>query len=150
MAEYREPSISEEAVNAGVDAITALANSGKLHLYAVGSGAPTDADAAIGDCPLLAELTFGSPAFGDAGAGALDAGVAAATAITPDSDANATGDAVLFRVLKTDGTTVLWQGTVGPLADPQVDTYDLYMNSVAIQQHAAVSISGLTYTGLQG
>lgn len=147
MADYKDPLISEESVNAGADAVTALANGGSLRYYDEnGAGIPTSVNEALSTQVLLAQLTLANPAFGAAGAGALDPGVAAADTITSDSDANATGTANFFRVHKSNGDAI-WQGTIGPTADPQTDTYDLYMNSVEIQQHAAVSCSEFYYTG---
>jgi hypothetical protein len=144
MADNTSPGISEAAVNAGVDAITALVDGGKLKLY---NGAmPPSVDTAIVAQTLLAEPAFAATAFGLAGAGALEPGVAKADTITADADANATGAAQFFRACAADGTAH-WQGSVGPVADPQVDTYDLYMNSTAIQEHAAVGVSEFYYTG---
>lgn len=144
MADYRDPTISEESVNAAADAVVALADSGKLRYY---SGAiPASISDPIGAAVQLCELTFGADAFGAAGAGALDPGVAAANAITGDDDADATGLASFFRVYKSNGTSPLWQGTIGQAADPQTDTYDMYMNNPSIQQHAAVTCSEFYYT----
>ena len=127
------PKISDAAANAGVDAIAALLNNGYLRIY--DGSQPTDANTAIVTQVLLAELRFGATAFGGGAAG-----VATANAITADSDANATGTAAWFRCLKSDGTTVVMDGTVG------TSSSDLNMNSVAIQIHAQVSVTAMTLT----
>lgn len=118
------------ARNAGVDAIVALANTGYLRIYdgtqpAAGGAATTK----------LAELRFGATAFG-----AAAAGVATANAITSDSSADATGTATWFRVLKSDGTTILWDGSIG------TSGCNLNLNSTAIQVGAQVSVSAMTYS----
>jgi len=84
---------------------------------------------------LLAELTFGNPAFG-----ASVAGVATANAITGDTTADNTGTATWFRALKSDGTTVIFDGSVG------TSGANLNLNSVAISAGAAVSVSSFSYT----
>ncbi len=127
------PKLSNAGANAAADAIAALANSGYIRIYD-GTQAAT-ADTAVGSQVLLAELRFGATAFG-----ASSAGVATANAITADSSANATGTATWFRVLKSDGTTVLWDGSVGTA------TADMILNSVSISLGGAVSISAFTYT----
>src|SRR5438132_5414640 len=119
--------------NAELDALAPLANSGKLRIYDGTQAASPET--AIGAQVLLAELTMNATAFG-----ASASGVITAAAITADSDADATGTAAWYRLLKSDGTTVLWDGSVGTSGS------DLNLNSVAIQIHAQVSISSLTYT----
>lgn len=127
------PKLSNAAANAAADAVCVLANSGKLRIY---DGAqPATADTAVGAQVLLAELTLNATAFG-----AAVAGVATANAITSDSDADATGTAAWFRVLKSDGTTVLFDGSVGTASA------NLNLNTTSIVQHAAVAVSALTYT----
>ena len=127
------PSLTNAAASAAADAVTALANSGKLRIY---SGTkPTNADTALSGNTLLAELTFGATAFG-----AASNGVATANSITSDSSADATGTATFFRVFKSDGTTAVWDGTVG------TSGCDLNLNSTSISSGAAVSVSSLTYT----
>lgn len=121
------------ARNAEHDAFAVLANSGLLRIYS-GTQAVTP-ETAIGAQTLLAELTMNATAFG-----ASAAGVITANAITADSDANATGTATWYRLVKSDGVTCLRDGSVGT-ADA-----DLIMNSVAIQEHAAVSVTSFTYT----
>jgi hypothetical protein len=119
-------------VNTKVDQTTALANSGKVRIY---DGAqPTNADDNITTQNLLAELTLGNPAFG-----AAVAGQATANAISGVTIA-LTGTAAWFRVLKSDGTTKLWDGSVG------TSGCDMNLNSVALQAGAQFSITGWTYT----
>jgi hypothetical protein len=121
------------AVNAAADAVCALLNNGYLRIY---DGAqPATADTAVSGQTLLAELRFGTPAFG-----AASGGVATANAITKDSAAKATGTATWFRALKSDGTTPVFDGSVG------TSGCNLNMNSVAIQENAEVSVTSLEYT----
>jgi hypothetical protein len=127
------PKLAEAAANAEADAVCALLNSGKLRIY--DGSQPATGDTAIDAQVLLAELTFGNPAFG-----AASAGVATANSITADSDANATGTASWFRTVKSDGTTKVFDGSAG------VSGCNLNLNSVAIQQHAEVSVTAFTYT----
>lgn len=127
------PSLTNAAANAAANAVTALANSGFLRIY--DGTKPTNADTAIGAQTLLAELSFGATAFGSAASA-----VATANAITQDSSANATGTASWFRVFKSDGTTAVFDGTVG------TSGADLNLNSTSISSGAAVSVSSFTYT----
>lgn len=131
------PKLSNVAANAEADAVAALANSGKLRIYD-GTQAAT-ADTAVGAQVLLAELTFGNPAFG-----AAVAGVATANAITQDASADNTGTATWMRVLKSDGVTVLFDGSVG------TSGCNLNLNSVAISSGAAVQVTALTFTAQKG
>jgi len=125
--------ISNASASAAADAVCVLANTGYLRIYDGTQAA--DADTAIGAQVLLAELRLNATAFG-----AAVNGVATANAITADSSANASGTATWFRVLKSDGTSSLFDGSVG------TSGANLNLNSVAISSGAAVSISSLTYT----
>jgi len=127
------PKLSNAAASAAADAVLALLNSGYLRIY--DGSQPATADTAIGAQNLLAELRFNATAF----AGAAN-GVAAANSITPDSTADATGTASWFRAFKSDGTTVIFDGTVG------TSGANLNLNSVAISAGAAVSVSSFSYT----
>ena len=98
--------LSNAAVNAEADALSVLLDNGYLRIYD-GTQAAT-ADTAIGAQVLLAELRFNADA-----AAAATAGVLTFNAITQDSSANNTGTASWFRALKSDGSTVLFDGTVG-------------------------------------
>lgn len=131
------PKLANVAASASADAVVDLLDSGYIRIYD-GTQAAT-ADTAIGAQVLLAELRFGATAFGSA-----SNGVATANAITADSSANATGTATWFRVLKSDGTTVIFDGSVG------TGTNDLVLNSASIVSGANVSISAFTYTQGKG
>lgn len=127
------PKRGNTAVNAAADAVCALANSGLLRIY--DGVQATDATTAVGAQVLLAELTMNATAFG-----AAVAGVATANAITSDSSANATGTASWFRLVKSDGTTVLFDGSVG------TSGCNLNLATTSIVSAATVSVSAFTYT----
>jgi hypothetical protein len=131
------PKLSNAAASAAADAVAALCNNGYLRIY--DGSKPAAADTAITTQNLLAELRFGATAFG-----AAVNGVATANALTADSAANATGTATWFRVLKSDGTSPVYDGEVGTSGS------DLNLNSVAIQANAQVSVSAFTYTANKG
>lgn len=119
--------------NAALDAIAALANNGYLRIY---DGAqPATPETAVGAQVLLAELRMNAAAFG-----ASAAGVITANPITSDTANNATGTAAWYRLLKSDGTTVLWDGSVGTA------TADLILNTVAVVINAQSDITTFTYT----
>jgi hypothetical protein len=124
--------LSNAAVNAEADALAALLNSGYLRIY---SGTqPATADTALSGNTLLAELRFGSTAFGSASGGLLTA-----NAITADSSADATGTASFFRALKSDGTTVIMDGTVG------TSSANMIIATTSISSAQTVSCSSFTH-----
>jgi len=125
--------LSDAAANAEANALAALANGGYLRIYS--GSQPADANTPLSGQVLLASLRFGTPAFGSASAGVLTA-----NAITQEIDAAASGAAAWYRVLKSDGTTVLWDGSVGTA------NADIVMPTVNIEQHAIVSISSLSFS----
>jgi RES domain-containing protein len=124
---------SNFSVNDMIDAWSPEFNTGYLRIY--DGTIPTNADTAVGAQVLLAELRFNATAFG-----AASAGVATANAFTADSAANATGTATWFRALRSDGTTVLMDGTVG------TSNANLVINSTAIQVNAEVQVNSMTVT----
>jgi hypothetical protein len=127
------PKLSNTAANAAADAVARLLDNGYLRIY--GGSQPTDANTALGAQVLLAELRFNATS-----APAASAGVLTFNAFTADSSADATGTAAWFRALKSDGSTVVFDGSVG------TSGANLNLNSVAIQSGAAVSVSAFTYT----
>lgn len=125
--------LSNTSRSAACDAVVDLADNGYVRIYD-GTQA-TDPNTAVGAQVLLAELRFNATAFG-----AAVNGVATANAFTGDASANATGTATWFRALRSDGTTVLWDGTVG------AGSGDLNLNSVSIVLGGTVDITAMTYT----
>lgn len=121
------------ARNAALDAIGPLANGGFLRIY---DGAqPATPETAVGAQTLLAELTMGNPAFGAAANGTITA-----NAITSDTSINATGTATWYRLVRSDGTTSLWDGSAG------VTGSDLNLNTVSLVANAQLAITSLTFT----
>lgn len=99
-------SLTNNVANAQADALARKVDNGYLRIYS-GTRPATSATALSGNT-ILAELTCGSP-FAPAASG----GVLTANAITQDSSANATGTATFYRLFRSDGTTVCWDGDVG-------------------------------------
>lgn len=126
------PKLSNAGANYGADGVVDQLDNGYLRIYS--GSQPTDADTAIGAQVKLAELRLGTPAFGSA-----VAGVATANAITGDFNTVA-GTAAWFRILKSDGTTVICDGTVG------TSGCDINLNTTTIDTSGSVNITTFTYT----
>jgi hypothetical protein len=125
--------LTNAAVNAEADAFARLLDNGFLRIY---SGTqPATADTALSGNTLLAELRFANPS-----APAAVAGVLTFSAITSDTAADATGTATFFRAFKADGTTAVYDGSVG------TSSADLVIDSTAIQVGADVDVTSLTHT----
>lgn len=131
------PKRSNTAVSAAANAVTALLDNGYLRIY--DGTQPATADTAVSTQVLLAELRFNATAFG-----AASNGVSTANSLTADSSANATGTASWFRALKSDGTSAIFDGSVG------LSSADMVLNSTSIASGAAVSVSTFTYTENKG
>jgi hypothetical protein len=126
--------LSTVARNAAANAVVDLADDGYIRIYDGTQAA--NPQTAIGSQVLLAELRFGTPAFG-----AAATGTATAEAITADASANNTCTATWFRVLQSDGTTVLWDGTVS------TSGADLNLASgTSITSGDNIAIDSMTYT----
>lgn len=125
------PFLSDAAANAAASAVTALCNGGSIKVYS--GSQPANANAAVAGT-LLASLALSATAFG-----APAAGVATANAITP-ATAAATGTATWFRAFKSDGTTAVYDGSVGTASA------DLVLSSTSIVAGGQVSVSAFTYT----
>ena len=125
----RNPQLSNAAANAAADAVCDQMDTGYLRIY---SGTqPATANTSITSQVLLAVLRFNAAAFA-----AASAGVATAGAIT----SAATGTASWFRAFKSDGSTVMFDGSVGTTGA------DLNLSTTAIVQNATVAVSSFTYT----
>lgn len=135
------PFFSDEASKAAVDAVGALANGGFLRIY---DGAqPTDANTALGAQTLLAELALNATAFASSAAsGTAPSRVVtgSANSITGDTSANATGTAAWFRVLKSNGTSIVFDGQVGTSGS------DLNLATTAIVAGVEVDVTSFSIT----
>lgn len=118
--------VSASAKNSQLGVLASLLDGGFLKIY---SGFVPASPETGTSATLLATLSFGTPAFGAASGGA-----ATANAITGDTDAAATGTAIWFRCLQSDGTTAVLDGSVG---------IELLLNLNFIHVHDHVSISSL-------
>lgn len=118
-----------------LDEITAYAGASALLRIYSGSAPADCATAASGT--LLAELTCNATF-----AAAASGGVLTLNAITSDSSANATGTAGYFRLVKSDGTTVVLQGTVTATGGGG----DLTIDNTAISSGVSVSVTSATIT----
>jgi hypothetical protein len=125
------PKFSNLTVNGEADFIGVAADSGYLRIY--DGTQPATADTAIGAQVLLAELRFAADAFPAAVAGLLTA-----NAIASDASADATGTASWARILKSDGTSVLFDGSVG------TSSANVIVATTSIVAATVVSCSSLT------
>ena len=116
-----------------LDALITAFNSAPLRIY--DGSQPANADTAITTQVLLAELRFGNPAFGASAAGAITA-----NAITSEDSCLANGTATWFRMLKSDGTTVIMDGTVG------TSGANLNLSSVSLTVGTAVEVTSFVHT----
>jgi hypothetical protein len=127
------PRLSNAAASLAADAVCAQLDDGYLRIY--DGTQPATADTAISSQTLLAELRFGNPAYESA-----IQGLATPYDFTADPSANATGTASWFRALKSDGTTAVFDGSVG------TSGANLNLNTTSIEAGAEVSVSNLNYT----
>ena len=125
--------ISTTATNAQADALSDLLDNGYLRIY--DGSQPANANTAITSQVLLAELRFNATA-----APAASGGVLTMNSITQDSSANNTGTATWFRALKSDGSTVVFDGSVGTSGS------DLNIGSTSITLGASVAVTSMTFT----
>jgi len=124
--------LASATVTAEAGTVTALLNSGRIRIY--DGVQPANADTALSNNNLLAELRFANPAFA-----APVNGVATANAIASVT-AVASGTASWFRVLQSDGASAVMDGSVGTAS------CNINLNSVVIQSGATVSISSFVFT----
>lgn len=127
------PKISSTAVNAQADALSDLLDNGYLRIY--DGTQPANANTAVTTQVLLAELRFNATA-----APAASGGTLTMNAITQDSSANNTGTATWFRALKSDGSTVVFDGSVG------TSGCDINLGSTSITSGSSVGVTSMTFT----
>jgi hypothetical protein len=132
--------ISTAARDAAVDAVTALIDGGTgAGRCEIRTGSPPAnvSDASSGT--LLATVTFSDPSFG-----ASSSGTATANNFTPDSSADASGDAGYFRIYAgaAADTAALIQGTAGEAAD----TPDMTFDDKSIVSGGTVDITAMSFS----
>lgn len=117
--------------NAMLDAITTAAGASALLRIYDGSRPATGGTATT----LLAELTCNATFAPSASSGVLTL-----NSITQDSSANATGTATWFRIVKSDGTTHVMDGSVGTSGS------DLNLTTTSITSGQPVSVASFVIT----
>lgn len=127
------PKLSNAAASIAADSVTSLLDNGYLRIY--DGTQPATANTAITSQVLLAELRFNATAFAAAANGA-----ASANSITADPSANATGTASWFRALQSDGTSVVFDGSIG------TSLANIVLTSTSITTGETVDITSFTYT----
>ena len=132
------PFFSDEAARAACDAQAALCNSGKLRVY--DGSQPADANTAVGAQNLLAEFTFSATAFAASScSGSTPNRKATATAnAIADVQATYTATATWFRAFKSNGTSIVFDGTVG------TSGCDLNLTDVTLTDGEDCSVSSFT------
>src|SRR5262245_54014080 len=124
---------ARRAVDAAVDAVTALLNGGALRIYS--GPRPSSADASPGDSAIrLAEVPSAEPAFGPA-----KTGEAAAHPLTA-ARAIANGAPAWFRAVSADGRAI-FDGSVGL----EGSRADLELPVATIIAGAEIVITSLIY-----
>lgn len=132
------PFLADNAAKAACDAIATLCNSGTVKVYT--GTQPADANTAISGNTLLGTFDFGSTAFAASsasGTAPTRSAVATANSIS-DVTAVATGTATWFRALKSDGTTAVFDGSVG------TSGADLNLTDTSITSSEDMSVSSFT------
>lgn len=127
------PKMAALAVNAQADAISDLLDNGYLRIY--DGTQPANANTPVSTQVLLAELRFNATAAPSASGGTLTM-----NAITQDSSADNTGTATWFRALKSDGSAVVFDGSVG------TSGCDINLGSTSITSGSSVGVTSMTFT----
>lgn len=138
------PFFTDATTSAAINAMTALFNSGFLRIYT--GTQPNDANTALGSQTLLSTLRFGATAFaGGSASGTAPSRVvtASANAIAADTNAAATGTATWFRAYKSDGTTVIMDGSVGATGS---GSFDMTLATTSIVAGETVQVTSFTLT----
>jgi hypothetical protein len=134
------PFFADATCIASVNAVAALCNTGFIEIYT--GTQPADANTAISGNTLLATLDLSATAFATATAsGTAPTRIvsANANAIT-NATAAATGTATWFRCYASNGTTVVFDGSVG------TSGADLNLTATAITTGETVSVTSFSIT----
>ena len=127
--------ISNDAASKGVDAAVGdRLDNGYLRIY--NGTIPGTANTAVSTQVMLAELRWSTAAF----ASAVD-GVIITSGLT--ASAVATGSATWFRVLQSDASSVICDGSVGTAGS------DMNLNSITFTSGVLVEMHSATFTLLK-
>ena len=129
--------LSTSLADAKLAAVTTACNNGYIRIY--DGVEPATANTSLSGNNVLAELRFSATSFGTPSTSGADR-VIAANSISQDDAANATGTATFFRVFQSNGTTIVFQGTVGTSGQ------QLNLASTSIVVEGPVQVSSMTYT----
>jgi hypothetical protein len=132
-----QPKFTDLAANASANAVTALMSGGYYRIY--DGVQPATADTPLAGQVLLASVRLATPAFAPA-----VGGIAPGNAVTPDLDIDASGTGTWFRAFKSDGTTPVYDGSVGLLG------CDLNLSSVTFVIHGTVTITQFSFQQPKG
>lgn len=126
-------SVAVDQRNDQADIIARALDGGSIKIY---SGTPpANADASLSGNTLLAEL-----ALSPTSAPAASSGQLTFNTVSDDTSANNSGVATFYRTFKSDGTTVVTQGTVGTSGE------SLNLDDVNIVATGTVSVSSYTHS----
>jgi hypothetical protein len=131
------PKLTDLAANVSANAVCGQLTGGWLRIYT--GVQPATADTPVSGQTLLASIKLGTPAFGLA-----VGGIAPGNPVTPDLDIDANGTGAWFRTFKSDGTTPVYDGSVGLLG------CDLVLSSVTFVIHGSVTIVSFSYQQPKG
>jgi hypothetical protein len=115
-----------------LDAALDIANSGYVEIY--DGTQPTDADTAITTQNLLVTLDLAATAFAPATNGSKVSNAIAAGVVARS------GTASWFRMYRSDGTTVVGDGSV------DIASANIILSSVDLSSGVIVSVASLTYS----
>jgi hypothetical protein len=128
--------LAQASAAAMLAAVAALCNGGTLTIY---SGTmPASPETALSGNTALVRFTFSSPAFGSASYASGNESVGASF-VSSNVAPLATGTATFARILKSDGTTVVMDLTVG------TGSTDVVVGSTSIVTGTNVNILSLTF-----
>lgn len=133
---YIPNSVAQGMLN-GTGYATAVGTSPTLRIYS--GTAPADADTALSGNTLLATLACAATPFsGFSSTGSAPTKGRATFGTITSATAAATGTATFWRLLKSDGTTVVGQGVVGTSGT------EMILNTTAITSGSTVAITSGT------
>lgn len=125
--------IAQNTASAEANALVGSFTNGALFTIYNGTQ-PATPETAVTTQTLLATVTLASPAFGSASNGVITANTISNVTISTS------GTASWFRLFKSDGVTVIMDGSIG------ISGCDLNLNAVVLSAGATLSTTSFTFT----